>query len=178
MKKHLPVLLCLLVWGCKGDQKKIYYPDCLTDVTTNVKVIASCGDVFVAFETAPGQALTLSINAEKAGLSTTCSHFSYPQDSAVFRIDYYTYHSSPDSTFFNWCTDAIVHELGSSLSWTPMSGEVTASVSIVDPNASPCEGYLLALEAKDLQFVNPDNGDTATFGRLAGRDLNVGFCIP
>jgi hypothetical protein len=177
MRIAIVLSVITLVVGCQKPGHKMHL-DCFENLSGQTfKKTVGCGSLFIATQFDDNRHLTMSLPEAVLGFQTFCRSYrieDYPTD---VQIIYYTHANSPDSVYFNYCTDVVFRNSGAKTAWRGVSGNIIVTVSKTQRNRVLCEDYIASVQLYNVRFVKNAKQDTI-IQSLIIKDLRIDNCVP
>ena len=167
----------LTISSCK--KKDLSTVNCFSStVSDDVYSYTGCGNgMYISLSN--HQLISVEMDEAALALSTFCKTYDISNFQNQIEVIYYTYNPSPDSIYFNYCSDiAYVEPEGTKIKWKAVSGTITASVSKPKNQRQFCESFLKSIELSNIRFVKENSTEDTVVQKLLLVNKGVVTCIP
>jgi len=161
------ILLILLLTFCTESEDVAQYPDCIT--YTGDIVSQGCGTMAYQYLDS-NKVLKASISLD---VTKQCQTFDLSENAEVVEITLEVKGPSPDSVYFNYCSDAIYQNQTNPLSYPANVGIVTISSSVDYPTNGPDDYFDVTIHVEGLMIPYGTDGDTLS-GDFMFWDVRLG----
>lgn len=165
--------LCVLsILSCQNVQENYIYPDCITEDST----VASfgCGNLAAYQFIDQATVLAVQISADHIELTQECQSFDIESNPEGISVAVEVAGGSPDSIYFNYCTDVAYINQGSIYSDGAVQGKLTISSSVDRPMTDGLHSYFVTIKIDDLVVPLHEDSRTIT-GDFIFKDVRVGW---
>jgi hypothetical protein len=175
MKYILILLISVFFFSCDEQEKDFNYPDGIEKPNTIIES-SGCGNIFVYQFIDSLKAFTVSINAKQLNLTKKCQTFDLSDSKPNILVQLEVAGNSPDSVYFNFCTDVALLNQGVTKKIKATSGQLLVSVSEDNPvDELNYNSYYVTIKIKDLRLLDLENNQEILFDDIVFWNVFVGL---
>lgn len=175
MIKILILALIIIVTACEEETINQYQDYILEPKKPSISY--GCGNFFIYQYLNDSNVLTVKFVGNNSSLTkepqTIDLANANPNAIVVLEIA----GNAPDSNYFNYCNDVAVKNLGTTIKYKAISGELTFSVSEDNPLKVPRResSYGVTVQIKNLRLYNQEKGNKIIINEIVFSNVRVGW---